>query len=580
MKRLPPLSRQLEGILRRRPLASGVQHAAWWRYLSEHRLRFAFGVLFAIALVALLLQQRILVADFRVDDAYISFSYAKNLASGRGLVFSEDIRVEGYSNFLWVLFTALGYLFVGTNDDPFPVVRVFAFVFLLTAGFLTYKLSRQKAGSFISLCAVLLLFSSTDLFRAAQSGLETVPYVAAVLFGWWVYCGELDGQRRWSMLAFVPAALMRVDGFVPAFVVLGFETAYSLSRGRFSVRSWLRWWAPAALIWGAYFAWRWAYYGLPLPTTYYAKTLVSLGNPLRGVHQGGVFLWEYGLIAVVPWIFTAALWGPRRQVAALVVGALATLAYVGKVGGDWMPFHRFLLPILPLVAVLMAWGVQAAYDKASEVGPRLTRLTATLAVCCALLMGLWASAAVVNTRVEGWKLTRAEELADHTRNNLLSVVPLMRWVPRSAGDKLVTDYAGVFSVFTHAAIIDMWGLCQKDIALRGGAVGINPIYGKECAECYVDIDPDYFHVGVPIVRGTDAFHSIEEVVQNIFQGAAIDSAINLKRNYVVGRVVDEEAQEALWFLEKRRSGRRVALRKPAPGISVDYPFEKIRAPRH
>jgi hypothetical protein len=155
----------------------------------------------------------------------------------------------------------------------------------------------------------------------------------------------------------------------------------------------------------------------------------------------------------------------------------------------------------------------------------------------------------------------------------------MRWVPRQAGDKLVTDYAGVYSVFTDAAIIDMWGLCQKDIALRGGVRGINPIYGKECAECYLDIDPDYFHIGVPIVRGTEAFHSIEEVIRSIFQGAAIDRVINLKRNYAVGRVVDDERQEALWFLEKRRLGRDLRSRKPAPRIVVDYPFERKSAAR-
>lgn len=545
----------------------------WWRYLLEHPLRVALCVFFVLAFAALLLEQVILVGDFRVDDAYISFSYAKNLASGHGLVFSEGIRVEGYSNFLWVLLSALGYVFVETSADPYPVVRAIAFVFLLIAGLLTYKLSRRKAGSFISLSAVLLLFSSTDLFRATASGLETVPYVAAVLFGWWAYCCELDGQRRWSMLAFVPAALMRIDGFVPAFVVLGFEIAYSLTARRFSAKSWLRWWVPAVLIWGAYFVWRWLYYGLPLPTTYYAKTLVSLGDPLRGFRQGYVFLSDYGLIALAPWILVAAVWGPRRQVAALLFGLLANFAYVGKVGGDWMPFQRFFLPALPLFVVLMAWGVEAAYEKASKVGPKVTWLTVSLALGCALWTGTHANSGLVTTGFERSKLALAVHVKDHTRNNLLAAVPLMRWVPRSAGDKLVTDYAGVFSVFTDAAVIDMWGLCQKDIALRGGVRGINPIYGKECAECYADIEPDYFHVGVPIVRGLDAFHSIDEVVKSIFQGAAIDRVIDLKRNFAVGRVVDHEEGKALWFLERRKLGRRLISRKPTLGITIDYPFE-------
>src|SRR2546428_487360 len=42
------------------------------------------------------------------DDAYISFRYADNLVHGRGLVFNVGERVEGYSNFLWTLWCALG----------------------------------------------------------------------------------------------------------------------------------------------------------------------------------------------------------------------------------------------------------------------------------------------------------------------------------------------------------------------------------------------------------------------------------------------------------------------------------------
>src|SRR3989442_1133365 len=42
------------------------------------------------------------------DDAYISFRYARNLVHGLGLVYNAGERVEGYSNFLWTLWCALG----------------------------------------------------------------------------------------------------------------------------------------------------------------------------------------------------------------------------------------------------------------------------------------------------------------------------------------------------------------------------------------------------------------------------------------------------------------------------------------
>src|SRR6185295_8846902 len=40
------------------------------------------------------------------DDAYISFRYAENLATGHGLVFNPGDRVEGYTDFLWVVLLA------------------------------------------------------------------------------------------------------------------------------------------------------------------------------------------------------------------------------------------------------------------------------------------------------------------------------------------------------------------------------------------------------------------------------------------------------------------------------------------
>ena len=44
---------------------------------------------------------------FLCDDAFISFRYARNLSEGYGLVFNPGFeRVEGYTNFSWVVLLA------------------------------------------------------------------------------------------------------------------------------------------------------------------------------------------------------------------------------------------------------------------------------------------------------------------------------------------------------------------------------------------------------------------------------------------------------------------------------------------
>jgi hypothetical protein len=179
----------------------------------------------------------------------------------------------------------------------------------------------------------------------------------------------------------------------------------------------------------------------------------------------------------------------------------------------------------------------------------------------------------VDSPQERDKLSIARFVGNHTRNNLLAVKDIIAYVVRRPGDRLATDYPGVFSVFTDAEVIDMWGLCNADIALHGGTNNINPIYGKECAACYARLKPDYFHVGVPFLRKEDAFHNMSDVLTNVFQGAAIDHVINLRRNFAVGRVVQEATGKTLWFLERRRAELPLAPRKVAPDIRVDYPFE-------
>ncbi|RLI86247.1 MAG: hypothetical protein DRO76_04225, partial [Candidatus Altiarchaeales archaeon] len=53
---------------------------------------------------------------FTVDDAYIGIRYARHFVEGSGLVYNIGERVEGYSDFLWIIllsfFGFLGFNFV------------------------------------------------------------------------------------------------------------------------------------------------------------------------------------------------------------------------------------------------------------------------------------------------------------------------------------------------------------------------------------------------------------------------------------------------------------------------------------
>ena len=65
------------------------------------------------------------VSWFLTDDAFISFRYVRNLLEGHGLVFNPGERVEGYSNFLWVLELAAIWRVLGVApEDAAPWLSV------------------------------------------------------------------------------------------------------------------------------------------------------------------------------------------------------------------------------------------------------------------------------------------------------------------------------------------------------------------------------------------------------------------------------------------------------------------------
>src|SRR5438876_10996023 len=72
--------------------------------------RWALIVPLAIALLA-----RLLTGPRAIDDAYITFRYARNLAEGLGLVYNPGEWVLGTTAPLWAVFLAGGYKLGLTN---------------------------------------------------------------------------------------------------------------------------------------------------------------------------------------------------------------------------------------------------------------------------------------------------------------------------------------------------------------------------------------------------------------------------------------------------------------------------------
>lgn len=288
---------------------------------------------------------------FKIDDAYISFVYARNLIQGQGLTYN-GLVVEGYSNFLWTVLIAP---FIALGCDPLVVARLISLGCAVLTLVLTGRLIRQlnpRLSALTGGLALLTVAVSVPFAAWTLGGLETALMTLEVVI--FVYC-ELypDGRlRRWSVIAALACALTRPEG-VMLFPIL---IAHRLIYRRQPVRQ-IMWQGAFFIIpFAAYLLWRYTTYGYWLPNTAYLKLDSSLATVNAAAGWLVAYLQLRPLMTVLLLIGLAGLARHRRWVDrswSLVLSVIgAFIAFVLYAGPDWMPHHRFIVPIIPLLGLL------------------------------------------------------------------------------------------------------------------------------------------------------------------------------------------------------------------------------------
>ncbi len=132
--------------------------------LARHRTTAITAVIAALTLLAW-------SNRFMQDDAFISFRYARHLVEGHGLVWNIGERIEGYTNFLWVLLSAGG---LALGADPVVWTQVLGIALFAATLALTWQLVRETgADDLTALAVVVLVGTNYSVSIYATGGLET-----------------------------------------------------------------------------------------------------------------------------------------------------------------------------------------------------------------------------------------------------------------------------------------------------------------------------------------------------------------------------------------------------------------------
>ena len=378
------------------------------------------------------------------DDAYISFRYADNLLAGEGLVYNAGERVEGFTNFLWVILLALfkgilsieflaGSRFLGILAG----VAIFPLAYLL----LSHHEERQRPLLFGALAVALLTNLSIPYWSAAS--LETVAFAAMIL-------AALVAEYRKPELSpglLVIATLLRPEGGLVFAVIL---LNRLLSERRFPTQFFLTYVVPLL----PFVAFKLLYYGSLFPNPYYAKS----GVGLEYIRSGLEYLWHfistlglYGFVFVPPLLMIRKLW---RQYSLLYLFVAIYLAYIIWVGGDVLKVYRFLVPVVPVIYLLFVLGSRELYGT-------VMRNRAQAAVLTFVISLAFGFAAIMLSWGHVWSYCRAEH----------GIVDKMSFVAHKLAKHMPPDFSIATTTIGRLGyelqghrVIDMLGLTDSYIA--------------------------------------------------------------------------------------------------------------------
>jgi arabinofuranosyltransferase len=468
---------------------------AYLHAVTTRRLPTWTAILPALALLALLAAR----LDLLCDDAFISFRYARNLARGDGLVFNpgESPPVEGYSNLLWVLYLAP---FSALGLDLGLVARLTsAACALLLVGWTAHHARRRLGidGLGAGLTALFLAsLPATALW--ATGGLATMPFALA-LFGVWAGIDRApagavhdgDAARRdgevgapaapgvlGAALAAVLAVLLRADGFLwlgmlLAGGLLGLPLLEPEAR-RARLRALVVVGAAVAVTFAGQVGFRLAYHGDWLPNTARVKAGLSAARLSRGLDHAAQWLLSMPALALV--LLGSLRRFPRAEAPTAITAwtlVLGGLAYSTWVGGDFMPFGRFLVATLPFVALLLAllWRRVDARRPGLAAGLVLALAAAGVGSCFGLDLVPRAVRARFHFRLSsptGWQSEL--EMRDGMQARAEEWTVRGRALARFArpGDSIVLKGIGAIGYHSDLFVHDVHGLVSPEVIAASG----------------------------------------------------------------------------------------------------------------
>jgi hypothetical protein len=447
-----------------------------------------------------------------VDDAAITFAYARNISDGNGSVLQPGAApTEGFSNPAWLALLAAGRL-VGLFDRgtifgiPDYVVFPKALALLCCAGmlFIVYRTVRGivRWPGLVTFSTGTGLAVIPSFVMWTFSGLENSLYALVVVA---LACLLFRTDRlltsKVALLAgalAAIAALTRPDGLVYAaaypIVVLIQVRRPTLSR---SVRAVALAVAAFGVLFGAYLTWRYLTFGrlLALPGVAKGQPTPEVDFMARAseliTYVGAIAAIVFGVVTGLVMAFPSKL---RSGMISLgVVLGLAVIAYC-VLQPDWMGGFRFATPVWAmgvLVGVLCTGAML-----------RRTGIRGRLVIVAALVAALIPAASLFETASTNFRAAPTAPMCTVTERSARNFNAYADILGVKEGSLLTPDVGGP-ALGTRLLITDLAGLAESKMAdfwRAGDFAAMRDYIFTEVRPTFIEAHPPW--IDIPGV-GTD-----------------------------------------------------------------------------
>lgn len=320
----------------------------------QDNLKRYFPVLPALAIYAVFCY----LLNFTQDDAYISYRYVANFLNGDGLVFNIGERVEGFTNFGWVMYLILwGKL----GLDYILISKITGFIFGGGVVLLSFKIAEQidefKENKIALYSVPFLVAINQSLAYWSIAGLETSAFAFFALLTFYFYLTK----SKFTYLTIFTAVLLRPEGAFVAFLLIIMELIEKKEIPRYSLFHSL----IAFVLSIPYVVFKLVYYGSILPNSFYAKTGFSITQLMNGFEYVGRFFSHYGFYGLPLLILVIFFMKLSMRLRLVLTFVIIYTLYIIMVGGDVLKVHRFFIPLFSLYAVIAVGSLLMLFKKAS-----------------------------------------------------------------------------------------------------------------------------------------------------------------------------------------------------------------------